>query len=280
MVKFKFLLFLNYFFLLVLVVLFIFPMYFILCASFSSSQAVVDGRIRLFPVDFTGDAYIRTLHYGPFLRGYYNSFINMFLGLIINLVLTMGTAYALSQNEMPARTKLICVFFGTLLFSGGILPLYLFIRNTLGVNNRFSIILPNALSVVNLLIAIVYIRHYLPIEFKEFALLEGSDDFTYFIKILVPVSKPLIAVLAVLQLLSQANTYIYAMLFINDKDLFPLQLIIRNMMIVHEKGTAVNGNMEYAMIMLSIIPFIIIYPFVQHSVIYNHKLLPSINKEL
>ena len=254
----------------------LYPLIYVLSASFSSPMAVSSGRVVLFPVEFSLKGYEAVFSNRDVITGYANSLFYVVTGTFINISITLMAAYALAQKELPFRTPLMLIFSFTLLFSGGIIPLYLVVQKTIGVNNRWDMILPNALSVGNLIIARTFVQQNLPNELRESAVIDGSDDFTYFFKIAIPLSTPIIGVLTMLYALQHWNSFFFAFVFLTSKKLYPLQVVLRNILIANEVSIESAGNMEYlekvaglknllkfSLIIVSSVPVLILYPFVQ-----------------
>lgn len=255
----------------------LYPMIYILSASFSSPIAVTGGRVFLWPVDFSLEGYKAVFKRPEIITGYMNSLYYMAVGTLINVSITLMAAFALSpQQNLPGRKFIMMSFTLTLLFSGGIIPLYLVVKNTIGVDNRLNMLIPNAMSVGNLIIARTFFQMTIPKELRESAKMDGCDDFRFFFKIALPLSGPIIGVLTMLYALAHWNSFFFAFIFLAKKSLFPLQIILRNILIMHEIGGESFQNMEYAarmaglndllkfsLIVVSSLPVLILYPFVQ-----------------
>lgn len=252
-----------------------YPLTYIISASLSSPEAVQRGAVWLLPVEFSLDGYYEVFKRKDIWSGYANSLYYMIVGTAVAVSITMGAAFALSRKEMPYRRIIMFMFTFTLLFGGGIIPLYLVVKSTIGVNNRLSMILPTALSIWNLIIARTFLGTSIPEELYEAAKVEGCDTFKYFFRIVLPLSKAIIAVLILLFALTSWNSYFYAFVFLQDKKLFPLQLILREILI-QNNAMELSGDMEayankeamkqllkYSLIVVSSLPVLILYPFVQ-----------------
>jgi putative aldouronate transport system permease protein len=254
----------------------IYPLVYVLSASFSSPSAVTQGDVWLYPVDLSLEGYKAVFKNNEVWTGYANSIFYMVAGTLINVTITLLAAYALAQPGLPGSTFIMMFFTFTLLFSGGIVPLYLVVKATIGVNNRLDMLLPNAMGVANLIITRTFIKMNLPIELKEAAQIEGSDEFTYFTKIALPLSTPIIAVLTMLYALYHWNSFFLAFIFLNSKPLFPLQIVLRNILVANEIAMGSFGDAKYlasmagmkdllkfSLIVVSTLPMLILYPFVQ-----------------
>jgi putative aldouronate transport system permease protein len=256
----------------------IYPILYVVSASFSSPAAVSRGAVWLWPVEPTLRGYQAVFADRDVLTGYENSLLYMVTGTAINVSITMMAAYALSQRHLPGASLIMKLFTFTLLFSGGIIPLYLVVKAVIGVNNRWDMILPNAMSVGNLIIARTFLRQHLPTELRESAMMDGSDDFRFFFRIALPLSGPIIGVLTMLYALTHWNSFFFAFVFLSKKSLLPLQIILRNILIMSEVGMDAFGDLEYlaritgmmnllkfAVIVVASVPVLALYPFVQRS---------------
>lgn len=252
-----------------------YPLVYILSASFSSPFAVQRGAVWLFPVEFSLDGYLEVFRYPDIWLGYGNSLFYMVTSIFCGVSVTLGAAFALSRKELPFRNLLMFLFSFTLLFSGGIIPFYIVVKNTIGVNNRWCMILPGALSVWNLIIARTFLLTNIPEELYEAAKVDGCDILRYFFKIVVPLSKSIIAVLTLLIGLSNWNSFLQGFIFLQNKELFPLQIILRNILISNEimdmgvnleeyaRNQALRELLKYSLIVVASLPVIILYPLVQ-----------------
>ncbi len=266
----------NAVFLALICIVIMYPLAYILSASFSSPGAVSRGAVWLWPVEISLRGYQAVFADRDVLTGFANSMIYMVCGTVLNLFITLTAAYALAQRRLPGGNFIMMFFTFTLLFSGGIIPLYLVVRALIGVNNRLDMILPNAMSVGNLIIARTFLRQNIPVELRESAMIDGADDFRFFFSIAIPLSGPIIGVLTMLYALMHWNSFFFAFVFLTDKALLPLQIVLRNILIISEVAMDSFGNLEYmakvagmmdllkfAVIVVASLPILIIYPFVQ-----------------
>ncbi len=253
-----------------------YPLVYVLSASFSSPGAVTRGAVWLWPVEPSLEGYKAVFKNPDVITGYANSLIYMAAGTAINVAVTMTAAYALAQKDLPWRRAIMFLFTFTLLFSGGIIPLFLVTKAVIGVNNRLDMILPNAMSVTNLIIARTFIEQSIPGELRESAKIDGADDFRFFFKVVLPLSGPIVAVLTMLYALSHWNSFFFAFIFLMDKKLQPLQIVLRNILIMNEVAGESFQDLEYAarmagradllkfsLIVVSSVPVLVLYPFIQ-----------------
>lgn len=266
----------NYIFLCIIFVSVLYPLIFVVSASFSDPIAVSTGKVVLWPVQFTLKAYQRIFEYSRIWSGYMNSIFYAVVGTAVNVVMTILAAYPLSRKDLYGKNLFMGLFVFSMMFSGGLIPFYLVV-NELGLyNTRWAIIIPSALSVWNMIITITFFRSSLPQELLEAAQLDGCSDIQYLARIVLPLSAPIIAVLCLFYAVGHWNQYFNALIFLANKDLFPLQLILRDILVANTidlslledaKTMAAKAGMrdllKFALIIVSSVPVLAIYPFVQ-----------------
>jgi multiple sugar transport system permease protein/putative aldouronate transport system permease protein len=266
----------NYIILTVFLFAVLYPLIYVVSASFSDGAAVISGRVILWPVDFSLLAYKKIFQYDSIWSGYANSLFYAIVGTSVNIILTLFAAYPLSRRDLYGRKLLMGIFVFTMFFNGGLIPTYLLVKDLGMLNTRSAMIIPQALSVWNLIIAIAYFRSSIPEELLEAAHLDGCSDFQYFFRILLPLSTPIIAVLTLFYAISHWNQYFTALIYLSDKALFPLQIILRDILIQSQVDMnmmedlqsmaakeALRELLKYALIVVASVPVLIIYPFVQ-----------------
>mgnify|MGYP004478705875 FL=1 len=265
----------NIFVALILIIV-LWPLIFIVSSSFSSKEAVMAGRVFFLPVDFSLEGYKAIFKTGEVLVGYKNTILYTFFGTILNVSLTMIAAYALSRKDLPHRKGLMFLFTFTMIFSGGMVPTYIVVSNLGLLNTPLALILPGAMSVYNMVIARSFIENSIPNEVLEAAFIDGCDDFGYFRMILLPLSGSVIAVITLYYAVAHWNAYFNAFLYITDAKLYPLQLVLRNILLANQMDSAMVTDfdtmtskqgladlMKYSLIVVSSLPVLIMYPFVQ-----------------
>jgi multiple sugar transport system permease protein/putative aldouronate transport system permease protein len=265
----------DIFVILILIVL-LWPLIFIVSSSFSSKEAVTAGRVFLWPVDLSLEGYQAIFKTGEVLIGYRNTILYTFFGTILNVFLTMIAAYPLSRKDLPYRKGLLFIFTFTMIFSGGMVPTYILVSKLGLLNTPLAMIFPGALSVYNMVIARSFIENSIPNEVLEAAFIDGCDDFRYFRTILLPLSGSVIAVITLYYAVAHWNSYFNAFLYITDSNLYPLQLVLRNILLANQVDTAMvtdfdtmtskqglSDLMKYSLIVVSSLPVLIMYPFVQ-----------------
>lgn len=254
----------------------LYPLVFVFSASFSSPSAVAAGEVRLLPVDFSLEGY-RAVFADPYIwTGYLNSLIYTVLGSLVNVTLTVMAAYPLSRRDLRGSKWIMLFFVLTLFFNGGLIPTYLLVKSLGMLDTRWSMIVPGALSVFNVLIARTFFRATIPPELLEAAQMDGSSDFTFLRKIVIPVSGPILAVLALFYSAGHWNAFFSALIYLKNKELYPLQLVLRDILIQNQMDSSIVTDPEimaakeglaellkYALIVVSTVPLLAVYPFVQ-----------------
>lgn len=261
---------------LILVTLAVFyPLYFIVIASFSDPAAVASGNVHLLPKGFNLDGYAKVFENQKIWTGYANSILYTVVGTAINLALTIMAAYGLSKKTLPGQGVLMGLITFTMFFSGGLIPSYLLV-DKLGLNNTmWALILPSAVSVYNLIIARSYMSQNISGELEEAAKLDGCSDFNLFFRIALPLSKPIIGVVVLMYAVGHWNEYFSALIYLRDQSLYPLQVILRDLLIQTEQAANMGGDasvmelqkiadmLKYGVIVVSSLPVLCIYPFIQ-----------------
>ena len=253
----------------VMLVVVAFPLIYVVSSSFSSPEAVGNGRVVLLPVDPGIEGY-RAVFTTPIIwRGYRNSIFYTFFGTLINLAMTMLAAYPLSRRDLRFS---FCMIFGA-----GMIPSYLLVRDLGLLNTVWAMLIPGAMSVYNVIIARTYIQSSVPHELYESASLDGCTDFRYLWQIVLPLSKPIIAVLTLWYAVGHWNSYFSAMIYLRDQSLAPLQIVLRNILIVEDMDSLEMMNninnfldkqymknlYQYSLIIVASAPVMMLYPFIQ-----------------
>ena len=266
----------NYTILALFLVVVLYPLIYVVSASFSDGAAVIAGKVVLWPVDFSVAAYEKIFAYDRIWTGYANSLFYAVVGTLLNVGMTLIAAYPLARRDLYGRGLILGLFVFTMFFNGGLIPSYLLVRDLDMLNTRSALLIPQALSVWNLLIAITYFRSAIPPELLEAAQLDGCNDFNYFTRILLPLSTPLIAVLSLFYAISHWNQFFAALIYLTKENLYPLQIILRDILIQSQMDMnmmddmktmaakqAMRELMKYALIVVASVPVLMIYPFVQ-----------------
>lgn len=262
---------LSLFFLIVL-----YPLVYILSASFSSSDAVISGKVWLWPVDPGLKGYKAVFEYKAIWTGFGNSLLYMVVGTVINVILTIIAAYPLSRKDFVFRNGIMFIFVFTIMFSGGIIPNYLLVKDLGLLDTRWAMILPSALSVFNVIITRTYFQTNIPHEMLEAAQVDGCTDWKFLFRIVLPLSGPIIAVITLFYAVGHWNSYFNALLYLKDRSLYPLQLVLRSILVQNQIDPSMVTSEEdlvarqgladllkYSLIVVATVPVLIIYPFVQ-----------------
>lgn len=254
------------------------PLIYVLSSSFSSPEAVGNGRVFLWPVDFSLKGYEAVFTTPKVWLGFRNSVFYTVAGTTINIAVTMLAAYPLSRRDLKGRGFVTVLFTFTMLFSGGMIPTYLLVRDLKMIDTVWAMLLPGAMSVYNVIIARTYIQSSIPFELYESASLDGCTDDRYLIRIVLPLAKPIIAVLVLWYAVGHWNQYFNAMIYLRNPNLLPLQIVLRNFLIVEDMNGAAIANMtmdeymdtlylknlyQYSLIVVASAPVMLLYPFIQ-----------------
>ncbi|GAB2567327.1 carbohydrate ABC transporter permease [Gracilibacillus alcaliphilus] len=266
----------NYFLLSLFVLSVLYPLIFVVSSSFSSVQAVSTGQVWLLPVDFSLTSYKEVFKHEAIWTGYGNSLFYMVVGTIINVAFTILAAYPLTRKDFRGRNIFMFLFVFTMMFNGGLIPMYLLVRDLGLLNTRWALILPNALAVFNVIVTMSFFKSTIPDELLESAQIDGCDDFKFLFKIVIPLSAPIMAVMTLFYAVGHWNQYFNALIFLRDTNLFPLQLVLRDILIQNEVDPSMMGDvsrmedriglqqlLKYSTIVVASLPVLIIYPFVQ-----------------
>lgn len=268
---------LNFTILTICVILVLYPLYFMVIASISDPSAIYAGEVWLLPKKITLEGYQRIFRDNSIWLGYKNSLIYTVVGTMINIALTLTGAYALSRKDLPGRKFFTLFITFTLFFNGGLIPTYLVIKDLKMLNTIWALVIPNAISVFNLIIARTFLENTIPDELLEAAVIDGCSDMQFFIKIVLPLSKPIIAILVLYYGVGHWNSFFEALIYLRDESLYPLQIILRNILVQNQVNTTqmsmdaasyaaqqrVSELIKYGVIMVASVPVLILYPFLQ-----------------
>ncbi|MEK3890048.1 carbohydrate ABC transporter permease [Bacillus sp. FSL K6-3431] len=269
----------NYIFLSLALIIVLYPIIFIVSASISSPKFVNSGEMWLFPKGLTFEGYKMVFQNPQIWIGYKNTLIYTFLGTAVNLLVTVPAAYALSRRDFVGRGFIMGLMLVTMFISGGLIPSYLLIKSLGLIDTIWVMILPGAASVYNVIVCRTFFQSTIPGELEESARMDGAGNFTLFVKIIVPLSAPIIAVMALFYGVGHWNSYFNALIYIRDQDLYPLQLVLRQILVLQEMSAemtmdastvealqnkaTIADTVKYAVIIIATLPLIVIYPFMQ-----------------
>jgi len=254
----------------------LYPLIFIVSASFSSSLAVVQGKVWLWPIDPTIEGYLAVFRSSRVPRGFINSIYVMCVGTTINVVLTIALAYPLSRKDLFGRNVFMGLVTFTMLFSGGLIPSFLLVRALGMYNTYWAIIIPGAVGVYNMIVARTFFQSNIPQDLLEAAVIEGCGDFRFLLKIVIPLSAPIIAVLCMFYAVGHWNSYFSAMIYLRDPAKKTLQLVLRDILIINQMGEDLFKDTEtmirqqglaqllkYSLMVVASVPMLVLYPFIQ-----------------
>ena len=260
----------------------LYPLYLVVIASVSDPDAIVRGEVIWHPVDFSLIGYEAVFQYGELLQSYGNSIFYTAMSVIISIVITMAAAYSLSRPKFPGKGIFNFIFVFTMFFGGGLIPTFLVMRDLGLYNTRLLMILMGCVSVWNLMVARTYIQTSIPHELYEAAMLDGATHFDYFFRCVIPLSKTIIAVLAVYYGVSKWNDYFTGLVYLKDRDLLPLQTVLREilatlqvdrssdyMLTMSENAASISEAMrkanvaKYCIIVIATGPVVVLYGFLQ-----------------
>lgn len=254
----------------------LYPIIYVLSSSFSSGTAVSTGQVILWPVDFSIEGYKRVFQYDRVWIGYRNTIFYTIVGTLNNVLMTMICAYPLARRELPGRKYFMFIFVFTMYFSGGLIPSYLLMKDIGYVNTIWAMIMPGAFSVYQMIVCRTFINSTIPGEMLEAAKIDGCSDFLYFVKFILPLSKAIIAVMTLQYAVGHWNSYFNAYIYLSNKNLFPLQVFLREILVMNQVSVSdftdeetrqimqgMADLLKYALIVVATAPIMCFYPFIQ-----------------
>ncbi|MDR6553439.1 putative aldouronate transport system permease protein [Paenibacillus qinlingensis] len=254
----------------------LYPLIFILSASISNPVDVLQGKVWLWPKGLNFEAYTRVFQNKDIIVGFRNTIIFTVLGTAFNLLMTTLGAYPLSRKDLFGRNKILLFFTLTMFFSGGLIPTYLVIKQLGLFNSPLVMIIPGAVTVWNLIIMKTYFQTSIPYELQEAAFIDGCSNTKVLTKVILPLSLPIVAVMVLFYGVGHWNAFFNALIYLNDRSMFPLQLILREILIQNQMQDMLNSGVEisekqlmmvesikYSVIVVSSIPVLLLYPLLQ-----------------
>lgn len=253
----------------------VYPLYYVLLASITDPVVVNSGKPLFYPQALYLEGYKTTLSYKPLWTAYGNTILYTVMGVVVSLVCTIPAGYALSRKDLVGRRGLIFVFTFTMFFSGGIIPLYLTIQNLGIYNSLWAMVLPVAVSAYNLIVCRSFFESGLPEELLEAAKIDGCNDFGFFFKIAIPLSKTIIAVMCLFYATAMWNQFFNALMYLSDDSKMPLQVVLRNLVLMNQAnqmGSSASElvtkqklaeQLKYCIVVISAAPLLAVYPFLQ-----------------
>lgn len=265
----------NIVFLAIVALLVIYPLFFVLSASLSNPQYVLSGELWLWPKEFTLDAYEKVFKNEDIISGFVNTLKYTVFGTILNVIMTILAAYPLSRRDLKGRGFIMAFIVFTMFFSGGLIPTYLLIRDLGMLNTFWVMVIPNAVAVWNIIIMRTFFQS-IPHELEESAMIDGAGNFKILWSIVLPLSFPVIAVMILFYSVGHWNSYFQALIYLQDQDKFPLQLILRQILIQGQTDDMIKATSEsflaqqlsveglkYAVLIVANLPMLMLYPFLQ-----------------
>ena len=248
--------------------LFLLPLLNVLACSFSSPEKVVAGEVGLFPVEFNVRGYQEVFANDSLMRGFLNTLFYTFLGTVIQVTLQMLCAYPLSRPDFKGRKFLNIFLTLTMFVSGGMIPTYLLISNLGMLDTIWAIIIPGCVSVFNIIVIRTYMQNSIPAELQEAARIDGCGDFQIFLRVVLPLCRPILFVMVLYAIVGYWNNYFNALLYIQSTDLYPLQRGLQDMLVTNSGSLGAGDpnlqeQLKYVTIVVSSLPLLIIYPFFQ-----------------
>ncbi len=255
----------------------LYPLVYIVSSSFSNPAAVTAGRVWLWPVEPSLIAYERVYSYPTIWRGYANTLFYTSFGTIISVALTLLAAYPVSRRRFRGRNLYMLLFVFTMIFDGGIIPTYLVVRGAGMINTRWAMLIPTAVAAWNVIITRTFFQVNVPDELLEAAQIDGSSDLQFFWHVVLPISGAIIAVNTLFYAVYKWNSFFEALLYLNDERLVPLQIVLRNILIVNSMDASLfaisagsdaaqaqlRALIKFAVIVVASVPVLMLYPFVQ-----------------
>lgn len=253
-----------------------YPLIYIISSSFSAPTAVVAGKVILWPVELSLEGYKAVFDYRLVWTGYLNSLIYMTFGTTINVAITVLAAYPLSRKDLFGKSVITFIFMFTMFFNGGLIPTYIQINNLGLINTRWAMILPSALAIWNMIIMRTYFQTSIGDELREAAALDGCNDYIFLLRIVLPLSGAILAVIALFYAVGHWNSFFDALVYLRSQQLYPLQIFLRDILILNsadnnmlmdakeaEIREAMRELLKYSLIIVASVPVMCLYPFVQ-----------------
>jgi len=267
---------LNYTFLSIGTLFVLYPLYFVLVASISDPNMIYSGHVWLWPQGVTLDGYARIFNDKMIWTGYMNSILYAVVGTSISVTLTLLAAYPLARKDFVGRSIFMWFFMFTMFFNGGLIPTYMLVKDLGMINTIWALVLPGAAGVFNIIIVRTFFQSTIPDEMREAAFIDGCTNTRFFLYIVLPLSKPIIAVMALFHIVGFWNGFFDALIYLNHESKYPLQLVLRNILVQNQVNSSMMIDVEsyaaklrvtelikYGVIIVASLPLLIIYPFLQ-----------------
>ena len=264
--------FVVYALLTVFCLLILIPLLHIISGSFSDPISLLKGEVGLLPKGFTTSMYETVFKDKEIWQGYWNTIVYTVVGTLISVTLTAFSAYPLSRKDFYGRNVYMGLFVFTMFFTGGMIPTYLLVKQLKMLNTMWALVLPSAVSTYNLIIMRTFFQTSIPGELAESASLDGCSDLGVFFRIVIPLSAPIFAVMVLFYGVAQWNSWFPALLYISDRSLYPLQMVLREVLIQSDVSNMagatgdveiIGDGLKYATMVVATLPIMCLYPFLQ-----------------
>ena len=255
-------------------IIMLYPLILTVSNSVSDPQSIVRGEVKLLPVGFSFESYEKVFENEDIIRGFINSVIYTVVGTIVNLIMTILAAYPLSRKDLVGKNVIMLFITFTMFFSGGMIPTFLVVRNLHLMNTMWAIILPGAINTYNMIIARTYFINNIPQELQDAAMIDGCSNTKFLIKVVLPISTTIIVILTMFYAVSHWNAYLNPLMYFSKKEMYPLQVIIRDILQSAQAADMTNADtvlstrffeierIKYASIVIASLPMVIAYPFI------------------
>lgn len=256
-----------------------YPLIYVISASISDPAEVNSGRMWLWPLDITWEGYARVFRNGEIWLGYRNTVFYTLVGTFLNLLVTIPCAYALTRAEIKGRNLVMAYFVLTMFFNGGLIPTFLVVKSLGMVDTVWALLIPNLVAVWNMIVTRTFFQSNIPRELEEAAEMDGCSPARLLIQLVLPLAKPVIAVMALFYGVAHWNQYFAALIYLSNRDLFPLQMFLREILVLNQMSDVMmmNGTdmeamarqaqiadiIKYAVMIVSALPLLAVYPFIQ-----------------
>lgn len=258
-------------------VVIVYPLYYVLLASITDPVIVNSGKLLFYPESPYFEGYARAFDYAPLWTGYGNTLKYTVVGTAVALLCTIPAGYALSRMDLPGRRVIMFLFTFTMFFSGGMVPTYLLISRLHLLDTIWAILLPSAVGMYNIIIMRTYFQTTIPQELEDAAEVDGCTNFRFLLSVALPLSRPVIVVIALYYGVGRWNDYFAAMMYLTKRTMYPLQLVLREILLQNQAGDMLHVatgagyadrmiarmGLKYAVIVISTLPILLIFPFVQ-----------------
>lgn len=256
-----------------------YPLIYVISASISDPAEVNSGRMWLWPLDITWEGYARVFRNGEIWLGYRNTVFYTLVGTFLNLLVTIPCAYALTRAEIKGRNLVMAYFVLTMFFNGGLIPTFLVVKSLGMVDTVWALLIPNLVAVWNMIVTRTFFQSNIPRELEEAAEMDGCSPARLLVQLVLPLAKPVIAVMALFYGVAHWNQYFAALIYLSNRDLFPLQMFLREILVLNQMSDVMmmNGTdmeamarqaqiadiIKYAVMIVSALPLLAVYPFIQ-----------------